>query len=333
MTIGLSVGVPAYNQASYLGQTVASLLTQDRSAGEIVVSDNHSTDGTAEVLASFGDAIRVIRPPAHLPPLVHWDWLVGQLSGDWFTLMSSDDVATPAFVRTLAEGAEVPGAVLVHAGYDIIDEVGKRREVGVSMRTRARRSAPETLREQLVGPIVNLAAFAARRPDWEELGGFSGRCELLGDWALWLQLVPRGLFVYNPTIVSGYRVYERHSRPGELEWRVLPSSRDLVTVYQDVIPTVARQIDGVGEDEIVRAGRQRLRRHLGAATTQLEPAARADVAAAVRSLGEMLDCAELVDEFEHKGLPELPYFRFGRVRRLASPVLDRVRAARAASRS
>jgi hypothetical protein len=325
--VRLSVGVPAYNQAQYLRTTLASLLDQEVAPHEIVVSNNHSTDGTADVLAEFAGAVRVVQPPEHLPPLVHWDWVVGQLEGDWFALLSSDDVARPSFCRVLS-GAADEGVSLVHGGYEIIDEVGERVEVGVSMRTRPVRTAPDTLREQLVGPIVNLAAFAARRADWEELGGFSGSCELLGDWALWLQLVPRGRFVYDPTLISGYRVYHGPSRPGELHWRVLPSTRDLVTIYDELIPAIAREV-GVGDNEVAKAARTRLRRHLGQATGQLPPEERAGVADVLRPLAARLGCEDMVDTFAASGLEEEPYFRFDRVRRIARPILDRVRAVRA----
>ena len=50
-----SVIVPAYNEAAYLGRTLASLQAQDfLGAYEIIVVDNNSDDGTAEVARGFG---------------------------------------------------------------------------------------------------------------------------------------------------------------------------------------------------------------------------------------------------------------------------------------
>jgi glycosyltransferase involved in cell wall biosynthesis len=50
-----SVVIPAFNEADFLGQCLDSLLTQDfRGHYEIIVVDNNSTDGTAEVARSRG---------------------------------------------------------------------------------------------------------------------------------------------------------------------------------------------------------------------------------------------------------------------------------------
>lgn len=50
-----SVVIPAFNEASYLPETLASLAEQDFSGGyEVVVVDNNSSDDTAYVAASFG---------------------------------------------------------------------------------------------------------------------------------------------------------------------------------------------------------------------------------------------------------------------------------------
>jgi glycosyltransferase involved in cell wall biosynthesis len=58
-----SVVVPAYNEAGYLGRTLASLQAQDYpGAYEIVVVDNNSDDDTGALASSFG--VRVVPEPA-----------------------------------------------------------------------------------------------------------------------------------------------------------------------------------------------------------------------------------------------------------------------------
>ena len=45
----LSIGIPTYNQAEYIEKAILSALNQTEPAYEVVVSNNHSTDSTAEV--------------------------------------------------------------------------------------------------------------------------------------------------------------------------------------------------------------------------------------------------------------------------------------------
>ena len=58
---GVTVLVPAYNEAASVGDTIQSLLDQTVAAAEIIVIDDGSTDGTSEVAARYG--VTVVRPP------------------------------------------------------------------------------------------------------------------------------------------------------------------------------------------------------------------------------------------------------------------------------
>jgi biofilm PGA synthesis N-glycosyltransferase PgaC len=60
---GVTVIVPAFNEASSIGDTIRSLLHQTNPPAEIIVIDDCSTDDTAEVAASFG--VKVLRPPSN----------------------------------------------------------------------------------------------------------------------------------------------------------------------------------------------------------------------------------------------------------------------------
>jgi poly-beta-1,6-N-acetyl-D-glucosamine synthase len=60
---GVTVIVPAYNEAESLGDTLTSLLSQTVPAAEIIVIDDCSTDGTADVARQYG--VTVLTPPAN----------------------------------------------------------------------------------------------------------------------------------------------------------------------------------------------------------------------------------------------------------------------------
>ena len=52
-----------FNYAAYLGEAIDSALAQDWDDVEVVVVDDGSTDGSAEVLDAYADRVVVVRKP------------------------------------------------------------------------------------------------------------------------------------------------------------------------------------------------------------------------------------------------------------------------------
>ena len=73
-------------------------LGQESDDFELVVSDNHSEDGTSEMLSALKDhRLRVIRPPRPLAMVQHFEWVLRQAKGEWVTVIGDDDGLMPFF--------------------------------------------------------------------------------------------------------------------------------------------------------------------------------------------------------------------------------------------
>ena len=87
----VSVIVPVYNGQTYLAQALESALLQDYPSKEILVVNDGSTDGTAAVLRSFGDRIRVINQANGGPPRARNAGLAAA-RGEYIAFLDADDV-------------------------------------------------------------------------------------------------------------------------------------------------------------------------------------------------------------------------------------------------
>ena len=251
--VRLSLGIPVYNQAATIAQTVISALAQSEPFEEIVVVNNHSTDGTTECLQAFADKIRVIKPPSHLGMVDNWNYCIGQMNAEWFSLLSGDDLLKPDFALAIKKAiTDHTGAALVRTDWDVINGDGVvcsvHRQLSVSRIT----APPKTWQEQLQGPKVSFAAFATRRDIWQAVGGFPVDFHLFQDWMFWLKIAPFGPFVRVPASLAQYR---SHQRPELDRKRARLRLLDEYLYLMDVLPALPWQ--GKSGDRKIMAVRQR----------------------------------------------------------------------------
>src|SRR5579862_2203552 len=99
MAVRFSVLVPTYNRAEHVRQTIESVLGQSFADYELFVIDDGSTDGTAQLLASYGNRIRVLRQ-ANQGPEVARNHAAALAGGDYLVLLDSDDLLMPCALAT-----------------------------------------------------------------------------------------------------------------------------------------------------------------------------------------------------------------------------------------
>lgn len=90
----VSVAIAAYNARHTIAQTLDSLLAQTHRHLDIVVVDDGSTDGTAEVLAGYAERVRVIRQ-TNAGIAMARNAGVQAARGDFIALLDADDLCYP----------------------------------------------------------------------------------------------------------------------------------------------------------------------------------------------------------------------------------------------
>jgi glycosyltransferase involved in cell wall biosynthesis len=124
------IGLPVYNGEQFLEQAIDSILQQTYVDFQLLVSDNASTDRTAEILADYAarDA-RVTVVTAEQNMGAGWNFTrVLELAGSptFFKWQAHDDVLEPTFLERCVERLTAnPEASLAFSGVDVVDEDGK----------------------------------------------------------------------------------------------------------------------------------------------------------------------------------------------------------------
>lgn len=98
----ISIGVPVYNGAELLRDALDSILGQDFTDFEVIISDNASTDATAEIAREFAAAdprVRYIRQPVNFGVLRNFEFVLDQAIGDYFMWAAVDDTRSSDFLR------------------------------------------------------------------------------------------------------------------------------------------------------------------------------------------------------------------------------------------
>ncbi|MEN6309519.1 MAG: glycosyltransferase family A protein [Anaerohalosphaeraceae bacterium] len=111
----ISVVIAAYNAAATIERAVQSVLAQTRPADDIIVVDDGSVDGTAEIVSRIGKGVRLI-PQANAGSSVARNTGIEAASGDWIAFLDADD-------RWLPEKLQLQEAFL-YANPELVWEYG-----------------------------------------------------------------------------------------------------------------------------------------------------------------------------------------------------------------
>ncbi len=196
----VTVVVPCLNRAEFLRPTIESILSQDYASIECIVIDGGSSDGTIEILQSYGDRIRwVSEPDTGHANAINKGWRMGR--GELLAWLNADDIW------------EKPGAAGI-----AVDYLRKHPEVGVVygdcgvIDANGHKVGPCYLREwDLEYAVLNCdhcipqpAAFV-RRTVVEGVGWLNEEFYQKKDHELWLRIALVSKIVHIPRLLAHER--------------------------------------------------------------------------------------------------------------------------------
>jgi glycosyltransferase involved in cell wall biosynthesis len=97
----VTIGIPTYNGGKRLPRSIESIWTQNYPNLEVIVSDNCSTDNTAEVVENFGrnhPELKLVRQEKNIGQIGNYHFLLKAAKGKYFIWLADDDFLEPGFI-------------------------------------------------------------------------------------------------------------------------------------------------------------------------------------------------------------------------------------------
>jgi glycosyltransferase involved in cell wall biosynthesis len=152
----VTIGVPVYNGERHLAKALDSLLAQDTTDFEVIISDNASTDGTAAICQHYVERdprVSYVRNERNLGAAANYNRLLHLATTPYFKWASADDVCEPQLLTRCLEVLEGrPEVVLAYPKTVLIDEDDK-----------VLRKHEDRLHMPFPAPAERLRHFATRR--------------------------------------------------------------------------------------------------------------------------------------------------------------------------
>lgn len=207
MDADVSVIIPAYDAARFLARAVASVRRQTVNPREVIVVDDGSTDGTAEVAAGLGEDLVVLRQ-ANAGPGAARNRGARAATGAAICFLDADDEYEPVMIEQLAaaladfpEAAVASGAYLQERGGLLAQSPPPGAILGGA---RAGIVGDFFSKAARYGPIVNTNTVMVRRSAFHALGGFREDKRFGEDVDLWDRLAGRYAWAFVDVPVSVY---------------------------------------------------------------------------------------------------------------------------------
>ncbi len=196
----VSIITPSYNQASYLEQTITSVLNQDHADIEYIVVDGGSTDNSVDIIKKYSNRLAYWTSEKDNGQADAINKGFTKATGEVIAWLNSDDYYLDGTVSAAVKiFDENPDVGLVYGNMLAVDEHGKTFN--------ALNYKQLTLEDLLCFQIIGQPAVFMRRSVLQKTSGLDSTFHFLLDHHLWIQLAQLGRILHVPQTWAAARYH------------------------------------------------------------------------------------------------------------------------------
>ena len=194
----VTVVIPTYNRRDLVREAIASVTAQSYPDVEVIVVDDGSNDGTAEVVQQFAGVQYVYQSNRGVSAARNGG--VALARGELIAFLDSDDLWQPhKLTHQVALFDQHSDAEMCHT-----DEIWIRNGMRVNPHHKHRKAGGDIFARSLELCLVSPSSVMMRRALFERLGGFDETLPACEDYDLWLRISARlpVHFIAMPLVVK-----------------------------------------------------------------------------------------------------------------------------------
>jgi hypothetical protein len=213
-----TIGIPTFNRATLLAESLRTAVNQSYGDLEIIVSDNASSDRTPDIVQPFGPRIRYVRNETNLGATANFFRLVELASGEYFSWLQDDDCIFGSFAERAATCLDRFPQATVYCAYAAVAPntqcASQSWLYGPPVALDWASAAPRLFRSDLIVPLslcvsVAIPPVVAYRTD--ALRAAIARCDhsipLFLERTILADVALQGEAVFDPCVAGIFRTH------------------------------------------------------------------------------------------------------------------------------
>lgn len=222
----VTVIIPNYNYAQYLGLRLETVLGQSRLPDEIIILDDASADNSLQVIEDYTDKknidVIVIKNKENSGNVfLQWKKGLERATGDLVWIAEADDYCDQDFLHRMCAELRDPAISLAFCNSIMVDEFGASHGASYSeyylthfsdyFETGFHKNGVTFVNEVMTrrNAVMNASAVVFRRVSAVNAIEKLGKLKLSGDWLFWIELCMTGDISYTK---DSYNYHRRHRK-------------------------------------------------------------------------------------------------------------------------
>lgn len=243
--------IPCFNGERFIAEAIDSALRQTWPDVEVIVVDDGSSDGSADIMRSYAERIRVVRQENRGLPAARNSGIAA-CTGEFLCFLDADDLVSPEFAAVMAQSLVDSDATIAYCGWC---------NVGAADRSNEPHVPPDFEKDGKVDGLLAAAtpwpvhAALIRASVVAEIGGFDEWLPTCEDYDFWLRAALTRKIIRVPKVMAVYRHHDQQMSTNR--WRQAYYSWAIKSRFVEGHPEIFGHLNRAGVRKLVNGSLHR----------------------------------------------------------------------------